>query len=74
MTCRSLEGILVLYAQDTSRSYNPKVQKVSVIIEDKPNQLYAQEVRLFEQNDEICKYFAKGKHRDKNATSKTSTE
>ena len=44
MSCRSLKNILVLfeaeqsYARDTSRFYNPKVQKVSIIIEGKPNQ------------------------------------
>ena len=27
-------------------------------MEGKPNQLYAQGMRLFEQYDEICKYFA----------------
>ena len=46
--CKSLKGILVLfqeeksYAQETSKFYNPKMQKVSVIVEGKPNQLYAQ--------------------------------
>ena len=45
--CRSLKGILVLfeeeqsYTRDTSKFYNPKIQKVSVIVEGKPNQLYA---------------------------------
>ena len=42
--------------------YNPKIQKVSVIVEGKPNQLYAQGMRSFEQYDEICKYFAEGKY------------
>ena len=43
--CKSLKGILVLfegkqsYAQDTGKFYNPKIQKVSVTIEGKPNQL-----------------------------------
>ena len=37
--------------------YNCKIQKVSVIVEGKPNQLYAQGMRSFEQYDEICKYF-----------------
>ena len=44
-----------------SKFYNPKIQKVSVIVEGKPNQLYAQGMSSFEQHDEICKYFAKGK-------------
>ena len=48
MPCKSLKGILVLfkeeqsYTQDISKLYNPKIQKVSVIVEDKPNQLYVQ--------------------------------
>ena len=71
--CKSLKGILVLfeeeqsYTRDMSKFYNPKIQKVSVIVEGKPNQLYAQGMRSFEQYDEICKYFAEGKQRDNNA-------
>ena len=65
--CCSLKGILVLfeeeksYKRDTSKFYNPKIQKVSVIVEGKPNQLYAQGMRSFEQYDEVRKYFAEGK-------------
>ena len=71
--CKSLKGILVLfeeersYTRDTSKFYNPKIHKVSVIVEGKPNQLYAQGMRTFEQYDEICKYFAEGKQRDNDA-------
>ena len=42
--CKSLKGILVLfeeeepYKRDTRKFYNPKIQKVSVIVEAKPNQ------------------------------------
>ena len=36
-------------------------------MEGKPNQLYAQGMRSFEQYDEICKYFAEGKERDNDA-------
>ena len=36
-------------------------------MEGKPNQLYVQGMRSFEQYDEICKYFAEGKQRDNNA-------
>ena len=70
---KSLKGILVLfeeersYTRDTSKFYNPKIQKVSVIMEGKPNQLYAQGMRSFEQYDEIRKYFAEGKQRDNDA-------
>ena len=41
--CKSLKGILVLfegeqpYLRDTGKFYNPKIQKVSVIVEGKPN-------------------------------------
>ena len=71
--CKSLKGILVLfeeekpYAQDTSKFYSPKMQKVSIIIEGKPNQLFAQGMRSFEQYDETRKYFAEGKQKDNNA-------
>ena len=66
--CKSLKAILVLfegeqpYAQDTGKFYNPKIQKVSVIVEGKPNQLYTQGMRSSEQYDEICKYFAEEKN------------
>ena len=72
MPCKSLKGTLVLFEEektftrDTSKYYNPKIQKVSVIVEGKPNQLYAQGMRLFEQYDEICKYFTEGVQRDSN--------
>ena len=36
-------------------------------MEGKPNQLYAQGMRSFQQYDEICKYFAEGKQKDNNA-------
>ena len=64
MPCKSLKGILVLfekeksYTQDTSKFYNPKIQKVFVIVEGEPNQLYDQGMRSFEQYDEARKYFA----------------
>ena len=73
MPCKSLKGILVLseeekpYTRDKSKFYNPKIQKVSVIVEGKPNQLYAQGMRSFEQYDEICKYFTEGKQKGNNA-------
>ena len=66
-TCKSLKGILVLfeeekpYLRDTSKYYDPKIEKVSVTVEGKPNQLYSQGMRLFEQYDEGCKYFAEGR-------------
>ena len=36
-------------------------------MEGKPNQLYAQRMRSFEQYDETRKYFAEGKQRDNDA-------
>ena len=72
MPCKSLKGILVLfeeeksYTQDMSKFYNPKIQKVSVTVEGRPNQLYSQWMRSFEQYDEICKYFIEGKQKDTN--------
>ena len=67
MPCELLKGILVLfeeersYTRDMSKLYNPKIQKVSVTVEGKPNQLYSQGMRSFEQYDEACKYFAEGR-------------
>ena len=43
------------------------MQKVSVIVEGKPNQLYTQGMRPFAQYDEIHKYFAEGKLQDNDA-------
>ena len=67
--CRSLKGILeeVSYARDMSKFYNPKMANVSVTVEGKPDQQYAQGLRSFEQYDEICKYFVEGKQRDASA-------
>ena len=67
MPCKSLKGILVLfeeeksYTRDTSKFYSPKIQKVSVTLEGKPNQLYSQGMRSFEQYDEARKYFTEGR-------------
>ena len=72
MPCKSLKGILVLfeeegsYTRETSKFYNPKIQKVSVIVEGKPNQLYTQGMRSFEQYDKACKYFTEGSQKDNN--------
>ena len=49
--CKSLKDILVLFEEEkpyvryTSKFYNPKIQKVFLIEEGKPNQLYAQRMR-----------------------------
>ena len=66
-TCKSLKGILVLFeeekpfVQDTSKFYNPKIEKVTITVEGRPNQLYSQGMRSFEQYDEARKYFAEGR-------------
>ena len=71
--CSSLKGILILfeeekpYTRDMSKFYNPKIEKVSVIVDGKPNQLYTQGMRSFEQYDETRKYFSEGKQKDNNA-------
>ena len=36
-------------------------------MEGKPNQLYTQGMRSFEQYDETCKYFAEGKQKENDA-------
>ena len=66
--CKSLKGILVLfeeeksYVRDTSKFYNPKIQKLSVTVKGKRyNQLFSQGMRSFEQYDEARKYFAEGR-------------
>ena len=57
-TCKSLKGILVLFEEekpfvrDTSKFYNLGIQKVTITIEGKPNQLHSQGMRSFEQYDE----------------------
>ena len=72
-SCKSLKGILVLfeeeksYKRNTSKFYNPKIQKVSTTEEGKLNEPYAQGMQSFEQHDKICKYFAEGKQKDSNA-------
>ena len=56
--CNSLKSILVPFkeeqshARDTSKFCNPKIEKVSVIVEGKHNQQYSQGMRAFEQYDE----------------------
>ena len=72
---KSLKGILVIFEEnptqfkrDTSVFYNPKIEKVSVTVEGKPNQLFAQGLRSFSQYEEICKYFAGGAQKDSEAS------
>ena len=69
-TCKSLKGILVLFEEEKpfvrnmSMFYNLKIEKVTITVEGKPNQLYSQGMRSFEQYDEAHKYFAEGRLAD----------
>ena len=69
MPCKSLKGILVLfeeeksYTRDTSKFYNPKIQKVSVIVEGKPNQLYGQGMNLLSNMTRYANISLKGHKR-----------
>ena len=73
MPCKSLKGVLVLFEERAiihmrhEQVLQSQNTKVSVIVEGKPNQLYGQGMRSFEQYDEICKYFSEGKQRDNDA-------
>ena len=50
------------HSLETQASFtNPKIEKVSVTVEGKPNQLYSQGMRSFELYDEAHKYFAEGR-------------
>ena len=72
--CKSQKVILVLFereapfSRDMSKFCNPKIEKVSVTVEGKPNQLFAQGMHSFGQYGEICKYFAAGQQKDDNAS------
>ena len=71
--CKSLRGILVLfeeeeaYKRNTMKFFNPNIQKVSVIVEGKPNQLFSSGMEPFDQFTEVTKYFGEGRHKDNNA-------
>jgi len=66
--CKSLKGIMVLFEEEkefqrnTAKFYNPKINKVSVIVEGKPNQLFAQGMKAYEQYREVCQYFSEEKN------------
>ena len=52
------------YARDSEKFYNPNIEKASVTIAGKPNQLYAGGMLPHNHFKEIQKYFADGKHRN----------
>ena len=66
---RIMKCILMLFEDpdrtSTEQYYNPKIEKVEMIIEGMPNQLYSQGMRAYQQWDEIVKYFALTSKRDK---------
>ena len=58
---KSMKGILLLFrksdAKSSSKFYNPKIDKISIIIEGVPNQLYAQGMRRYQHWEEIQRDF-----------------
>ena len=65
----SMRGILMLFEdtavqqafqRDTEAFYNPQIEKVEITIEGVPNQLYSQNLRAYQQWDEVRKFFAGG--------------
>jgi hypothetical protein len=61
---KSMTGILLLFehgSEDFQRNsesfYNPKIKKVSVTVEGKPNQLYASGLLPYHHYEEIYKFF-----------------
>ena len=69
----SMKGILILfedpgdggasYARDSEKFYNPKIKKVSAMIDGVPNQIFASGMLPHQHFEEIQKHFADGKHR-----------
>ena len=72
---RSMKGVLILfvdpgangggadYTRDTEKFYNPKIKKVSVMLDGSPNQLYSSGMLPHQYFEEIRKHFADGKHK-----------
>ena len=62
----SLKGVLLRFAKersatkferDTEEFYNPKITKVEVTVEGSPNELYPQNLKYWQEYDEIRKHF-----------------
>ena len=70
-SAHSMKGILMLFEDpdrtDTESYYNPKIEKVEITIEGKPNQLCSLYscMRAYQHWDEINKYFALTSKRNK---------
>ena len=58
---RSLKGILMLWKRPSVKNpqqfYNPKISKTTITVEGRPNQLYAQGLKMYQHWHEIVKYF-----------------
>ena len=76
---KSLKGALLIFTQersatkfvrDTEEFYNPKIMKVEVIMEEVPNELYAQNMEYRHQYGEIVKHFAEGRLKEAGAIQK----
>ena len=53
------------HSSETRASFTiPKIQKVTVTVEGKPNKLYSQGIRSFQQYDEAHKCFTEGRLAD----------
>ena len=70
ITLRNMKGILMLFEEPraayewgTEVFYNPKIEKVEVIVEGEPNQLYSQGMQPHHQWDEAHKFFTAGSKR-----------
>lgn len=66
---RSFKGVLLLFTKnndferDTEKFINPHINKVTVVIEGKPNQIFANGMLPFHQFDEVRKIFGGGRLR-----------
>lgn len=67
---KSCKGLMMIFEEttpwnrDTTKWYNPKITKVDITIEGKPNQLYSQGMHKHNQWDEAIKFFAGNNKRD----------
>ena len=54
------EGAATKFGRKTESFYNPKIEKVGLADEGVPNRLNSQGMRVYQQWDEVGKYFASG--------------
>ena len=76
---KSFKGVLLIFTKersatkftcDTEEFLNPKIMKVEVIVEEVPNELYAQNMEYRHQYDEIVKHFSEGRLKEAGAIQK----